>query len=209
MRARHQDGWIEETAAHTWKAHWYEYVKDAETGEDRRRHRSRVVGEKKDMRKFEAQQELDKILAPVNAGQTSRRDNRVSLAWFVENRWLPTVEGNWSATTHKTNSHFVRVILSKFGDTTLRDLDCAPRREGLATKSQFFTFPWGNPREAKPNPKARSNRLGAIPPTRSIIATPHRSHTSCVNSNKWLRIGCDQTGGPASYLKRSSWRGQR
>jgi hypothetical protein len=23
-------------------------------------------------------------------------------------------------------------------------------------KSQFLTFPWGNPREAKPSPKARS-----------------------------------------------------
>ena len=112
MRARHQDGWIEETAARTWKGHWYQYTKDPQTGEERRHHRSRVIGEKAKMRKFEAQRELNKILGPVNAEQTSRRDDRVSLAWFVQSRWLPTVEGNWSASTRKTNCHFVRVILA-------------------------------------------------------------------------------------------------
>ena len=123
MRARHQDGWIEETAARTWKAHWYENVKDPQTGKEGRHHRSRVVGEKSKMRKFEAQQELNKILTPVNAEHTSRRDDRVSLTWFVENRWLPTVEGNWSSTTRKSNSHFVSAILANFGETALRDLD--------------------------------------------------------------------------------------
>ena len=51
MRARNQSGWVEETAARSWKAHWYEYVKDPQTGEERRRHRSRIVGQKAQMRK--------------------------------------------------------------------------------------------------------------------------------------------------------------
>ncbi len=123
MRARNQSGWIEETKARSWKAHWYEYLKDAQTGEERRRHRSRIVGQKRSMRKFEAEQELTKIVSPLNAIQSSRRDDRVPLSWFVEHRWLPTVEGGWSATTQRTNAHLVRVVLDRFGDKPLRELD--------------------------------------------------------------------------------------
>lgn len=123
MRSRHQDGWIEETKSHTWKGHWFEYVRDAETGVERRRHRSRILGEKRSMRKYEAAQELAKILLPVNARQGSRRDDRVSLKWFVENRWRPTVEGNWGESTRKTNEYFIRAIIEKFGEKPLRELD--------------------------------------------------------------------------------------
>ena len=31
-----------------------------------------------------------------------------------------------------------------------------------ATKAQFFTIPWGNPREAQPNPRADPAKLGAF-----------------------------------------------
>lgn len=123
MRSRHQDGWIEETKARTWKAHWFEYVRDPETGTERRRHRSRILGEKRNMRKYEAAQELTKILAPINATHGSRRDDRVSLKWFVENRWRPTVEGNWSESTRKTNEYFIRTIIERFGEKPLRELD--------------------------------------------------------------------------------------
>jgi len=112
MRARNQSGWIEETDARNWKAHWYEYVRDPQTGAERRQHKSRIVGKKSHMRKFEAKEALGKILAPVNATQTSRRDDRVPLRWFVENRWQPTREGKWGATTKKTNGYFVQAILA-------------------------------------------------------------------------------------------------
>lgn len=129
MRARNQSGWVEETKARTWKAHWYEYVKDPQTGEERRQHRSRIVGEKiarqgqPPMRKFEAEAELAKIVSPLNATQSSRRDDRVPLRWFVEHRWRPTVEGNWGQTTKKTNAYFVRAIVAEFGEKALRELD--------------------------------------------------------------------------------------
>jgi integrase len=123
MRARHQNGWVEETSARTWKAHWYEYVRDPETGKERRRHHSRVLGEKSKMRKFEAEGELLKIVSPLNATRSLRRDDRVSLRWFVEHRWLPTVEGGWASTTRRTNAHLVGVILNKFGDKPLREID--------------------------------------------------------------------------------------
>jgi integrase len=123
MRARNQSGWIEETKARTWKAHWYEYIRDPQTSVEHRRHRSRIVGQKSQMRKFEAEAELGKILSPVNATQSSRRDDRVPLRWFVEHRWQPTVEGNWGATTKTTNRYFIRAIVQQFGDKALRELD--------------------------------------------------------------------------------------
>ena len=123
MRTRHQVGWIELTSAKTWKAHWYVYLKDPATGEERRRHRSRIVGTKAEMPKYKATEELNKLLAPVNSCQTSVRDDRVLLRWFVEHRWRPTVEGNWGETTKKTNAHFIAAILAKFGDVPLRALD--------------------------------------------------------------------------------------
>jgi integrase len=123
MRARNQSGWVEETSARSWKAHWYEYICDSETGKEQRRHRSRIVGHKSHMRKFEAEAELGKIVSPLNATQSSRRDDRVSLRWFVEHRWRPTVEGSWGMTTQKTNAYFVRAILGRFGDRSLRELD--------------------------------------------------------------------------------------
>lgn len=123
MRTRNQSGWVEETKARNWKAHWYEYTKDPETGKETRRHRSKILGQKSHMRKFEATQELAKIVSPLNATQSSMRDDRVSLRWFVEHRWLPTVEGGWSATTNRTNRHLVKFVLSRFGEKALRELD--------------------------------------------------------------------------------------
>jgi integrase len=148
VRTRHQDGWIEKTAAGTWKAHWYEYVKDAQTGEERRRHRSRIVGvvakagkqpktdrsissSERPLLKFEAEAELQKIIAPLNATQSSRRDDRVPLSWFVEYRWRPTMEGNWGATTKKTNGYFIRAIVHRFGDTPLCELDSVQLQDWL------------------------------------------------------------------------------
>jgi hypothetical protein len=113
MRTRHQNGWVEETAARTWKAHWYEYIRDPETGAERRQHRSRVLGQKSHIRKFEAEEELLKIVSPLNATRSSRRDDRVSLRWFVEHRWLPTLEGNWSPTTRATNEHLIGMIFGQ------------------------------------------------------------------------------------------------
>ena len=45
------------------------------------------------------------------------------LRWFVEHRWQPTVEGNWSSTTKTTNQYFIRAILQQFGEKALRELD--------------------------------------------------------------------------------------
>jgi integrase len=68
-----------------------------------------VLGQKSKTRKFEARETLNKIVSRLNAQQSSRRDS--------------TVEGNWGQSTRKTNEHFIRTILAKFGDQALRELD--------------------------------------------------------------------------------------
>ena len=55
---------------------------------------------------------------------------------------------------------------------TLRERFCVERSVAPATKSQPFTIPWGNPREAKPNPKARSLPAWSAPSPEGMIAVP-------------------------------------
>ena len=43
-------------------------------------------------------------------------------------------------------------------------LSACERSGAHATDFQLFTFPWGNPRDADPSPKARSDRLGGFCP---------------------------------------------
>lgn len=123
MRTRHQAGWLEKTPAGTWRAHGIEYVRDLETGTERRRHHSRVLGKVNRMLKYQAKEKLDEIVSPFNATHSSRGDDRVSLGWFTEHRWRPMVEGGWGSTTKRTNEYFVRAILGEFGEKALRELD--------------------------------------------------------------------------------------
>jgi integrase len=141
VRTRHQNGWLELTEARSWKAHWFEYVRDPETGKESRRHRSKIVGEKSHMPKYQAGEELAKLLAPVNA-QSSHRDNRVSLSWFVMHRWRPTVEGNWGPSTRKTNEGFVRAINAEFGETRLGELDGVDLQSWLNKLALEYSRSW-------------------------------------------------------------------
>jgi integrase len=131
MRTRRQTGWVEETSARTWKAHYYVYVRDPETGIEQRQHRSKVVGEKSKMTKGAAKDALAALVAPVNSNHTPVRDDRVTLRWFCQNRWLPLKEGKWSQSTRRTNLQLVGAILKQFGDTSLRNLDCVELQDWL------------------------------------------------------------------------------
>lgn len=130
MRTRHQDGWLVKTEGGAWRAHWNEYIRDPESGQERRQHRSKVVGywlaskaDDSPMTKGDAKDELQKIVNPLNGKHSPRADDRVTLRWFVEKRWRPTVEGGWAETTRRTNEHFLGLILAKFGDRPLHALD--------------------------------------------------------------------------------------
>jgi integrase len=140
VRHRHQNGWVELTAANNWKAHWYEYVLDPETGKERRKHRSQIVGAKASMRKYEAEAELDKLVAPVNSSK-GKQDNRVTFSWFYDHRYKPAHEGRWGPATRNGNGSDVeRYIRPHLGDIPLVDLDlfiCQTHLNKLADKQQL------------------------------------------------------------------------
>lgn len=126
-RARHQKGFIVCTPAGGWEAHWFPYVVDPVTGKERRVHRSKVIGYKPKMRKFEAEDELQKIVArvnPVTSNANIPQDDSVTFRWFAENRWKPLYEGNWrDDSTARQNDWLLEVVNRRFGETEIRELD--------------------------------------------------------------------------------------
>jgi len=62
-RDRYQHGWIEETGKKVkkWKGHYYVYILTVD-GKEKRRHCSAILGLKSEMRKWEAERELGKII---------------------------------------------------------------------------------------------------------------------------------------------------
>jgi len=63
-RDRYQHGWIEETGKKVkkWKGHYYVYILTVD-GKEKRRHCSAILGLKSEMRKWEAERELEKSLS--------------------------------------------------------------------------------------------------------------------------------------------------
>jgi integrase len=137
-RSRFQNGYIELTRANTWKAHWYVYLKDPVTGAERRSHRSKIVGTKAQLRKYEAEQKLRAIVGSVNSGKTATPDD-VTFQWFVDNRWLPLVDGGWKASTAATNKDILARIAAKFGPTPIADLDLVAMQSWLNALAAKFS----------------------------------------------------------------------
>src|SRR5437762_3514990 len=68
-RDRYQHGWVEETGKKVkkWKGHYYVYVLTID-GKEKRKHRSVVLGLKGEMRKWEGERELAKIIERESRG---------------------------------------------------------------------------------------------------------------------------------------------
>lgn len=124
LRARNQKGWLVETATGEYQAHWYEYVLNPETGSRMRRHRSEIIGTTRKMRKCDAEKILHNKTAPVNASVTARHDGRITFSWFLDNKFIPAHQANWSAATKSHNlEDFNRYIRPVFGQQSLDAID--------------------------------------------------------------------------------------
>ena len=79
MRSRHQEGWVEERGnrLRRWYGHYFVYVQD-ENGKEIRRHVGVSLGDKSKLRKWEAEQELRKIIASATGSQP-RKDGGVTV----------------------------------------------------------------------------------------------------------------------------------
>ncbi len=142
MRARHQDGWVEERGSlvKRWYGHYYRYLID-ESGKETRIHVGVQLGEKSKMRKFEAADKLRKIITSVTKGQP--KPSAQTLAWFVRERFLPMRQAQWASSTRETNLyHLERHILPKLGSQALCEVEkfhCQVFLNGLAENGFSFT----------------------------------------------------------------------
>src|ERR1035438_8022942 len=68
MRTRHQEGRVEERGEKSkrWYGHYYVYVRDA-AGKEVRRHVGVALGQKAELRKWEAKEKLKKFIAAAAA----------------------------------------------------------------------------------------------------------------------------------------------
>ena len=141
-RDRHQRGWVEETGKRVkkWKGHYYVYVA-LEDGSEVRRHRSVVLGLKSRVRKWEAQQELERVIERETGSRQSRPDDSVSLEWFVRERYLPMREGSWRSSTKTTNADLLKHhVRGPLGSYELRELDKFVLQRHLNTLGAEYSF---------------------------------------------------------------------
>lgn len=122
LRARNQNGWLVELNGQ-YQANWNEYIVDPATGAKKRRHRTELLGAIKSMRKCDAERELKKRVEPMNDSPTVRPDSRVTLNWFLDNKYLPAMKGGWRAGTLSCNLIDIGYLRTSLGELTLEEID--------------------------------------------------------------------------------------
>ena len=82
------------------------------------------LGLKSELRKWEAERELGKIIEKETQGNgPARPDDTVTFQWFWENRYLPLRESSWRRSTKEAVHCVFKIhVLPRFGESRLRDL---------------------------------------------------------------------------------------
>ena len=120
-RPRRQEGSITPLGDGRWLLEWHSYITDAETGKERRVHRT-LTTEK--MRKMDAQDRLDEELRKINAGPVTRlADDAITLGQWLRTVYVPMREANWRKATKNTNTYYLeKHIYPRLGHVSLKDL---------------------------------------------------------------------------------------
>jgi hypothetical protein len=69
-------------------------------------------------------------------------DSKVTLAWFIENRWLPMHEGSWRESTKAANGELLKFICNRFGSTPVEDMDGVAMQAGLLSWRRTSPVHW-------------------------------------------------------------------
>src|SRR5271165_7442714 len=124
-RPRHQRGWLTKEGGLIY-GNYRRYVTDPATGKQKKKHVVLVLGPISQMKKWEAQQKLEGIIAEdlgVSQTQQNRPDPETSFGWFVKHRYLPMREGRWHrATKEKTTFEINRYWAEYFKDRPLGEI---------------------------------------------------------------------------------------
>jgi integrase len=122
-KQRQQHGWVEETGKKLkkWRGHYFVYVQSVD-GQEIRKHRIVTLGLKSELRKWEAENKLKKIIERDTGAMFAKPDSEVTLRWFWENRFLP-LQVHWRDSTRVGVVFMMdRYVLPKFGDVPLANL---------------------------------------------------------------------------------------
>ena len=124
---KRQDGYITAKSG-AFIGHFSKWPVDPRTGEKHRQQKSFKIGPVS-MGKTKARDKLrERIVAEL--GITA--DSRVTLKWFIENRWQPLYEGNWRDSTKAVNAEHLKFIIGRFGNTAIEDMDQVEMQRWLA-----------------------------------------------------------------------------
>jgi integrase len=118
-RPRFQTGHVTPQGGN-WRGEYYQTLIQAD-GSSKRVHRSVVLGLRSKMRETEAKKRLAEIIAKETS---ARPDGRISLEWFVNNRWLPAKKARWKPSTLGTNLGLItNQVLHSLGRLPLEEFD--------------------------------------------------------------------------------------
>jgi integrase len=102
---------------------------DHSTGQRKRQQRAFKIGPASALTKTKARDKLrERIVSEL--GITA--DSRVTLGWFIENRWRPLHEGNWRDSTKAVNKELLKFVIDRFGTTPIEDVDNVAMQTWLA-----------------------------------------------------------------------------
>jgi integrase len=114
-----QEGYLTQESG-KWLGHFSRWVINYKTGEKKRQQRAFVIGPVKQFTKTAARDALRQRMVS-ELGLTA--DRRVTLRWFITQRWQPMREGNWRTSTRQTSLELLKVINVRFGNIALEDMD--------------------------------------------------------------------------------------
>jgi integrase len=124
---KRQDGYLTKKSG-SWLGHYSRWVTDYSTGQRKRQQRAFKIGPAT-LTKTKARNKLrERIVADL--GITA--DSRVTLGWFIEQRWKPLHEGNWRDSTKAVNKELLKFVIDRFGKTPIEDLDNVAMQTWLA-----------------------------------------------------------------------------
>src|ERR1039458_3267326 len=124
---KRQDGYLTRKSG-SWLGHYSRWITDSSTGQRTRQQKAFVIGPAT-LTKTKARNKLRERIVD-DLGITA--DSRVTLGWFIEQRWKPLHEGNWRDSTKAVNKEHLKVIIDRFGNTPIEDLDSVAMQQWLA-----------------------------------------------------------------------------
>jgi integrase len=125
---KRQDGYLTKQSG-AWLGHYSRWVTDARTGKRKRQQRAFKLGAASTLTKTQAR---DKLRERVVSELGITADSRVTVAWFIENRWKPLREGSWRDSTKAVNKELLKFIVDRFGATSIEDMDGVAMQAWLA-----------------------------------------------------------------------------